>query len=193
ETSDEHGAPGAANAAPAPDRSAARKSYADTLALYERQGNRQGQAEVLRASAQLELSLDEPEQALVLYARSYDLYRGLGALAPAAEVATTMGDTLRDRRRFAPARERYTQAAAMYQQLKNPEALLAALRKQGDAERALKQIDAARESYMRALAVANQLADGKHRAAVLVRIGDLERDAGQAERARKAYGQALAF
>src|SRR5262249_10776222 len=115
--------------APVRDGSAARRAYADTLALYERQGNRHGPADALLASAQLEQSLEQTDQALVLYSRSYALYREIGALGPAAQIAIAMGDTLRARQQLAQAGDHYGNAAALYQKLGNPDATLGALRK----------------------------------------------------------------
>ena len=135
--------------APARDGSAARRAYADTLALYERQGNRMGQADVLLASAQLEQSLDQTDQALLFYSRSYALYREIGALGPAAQIAITMGDTLRARERFAPAGEHYGNAVGLYQKLGDPDAAVRALRKRGGIERKLGRLDAARDPTCR--------------------------------------------
>ena len=181
--------PGAA--APARDGSAARRSYANTLALYERQGNRQGQADVLLASAKLEQSLDQPDQALLFYSRSYALYRDIGALGPAAQIAITMGDTLRARERFAPAREHYASAAGLYQQLGDTDDAVRALRKRADVERALGHLDAARDSYLQALALANQQNNADLRLSLLLRLGRLEAAAAGTERARQAFSQAL--
>ena len=179
--------------APARDGSAARRAYADTLALYERQGNRMGQADVLLASAQLEQSLEQPDQALLLYSRSYALYREVGALGPAAQIAITMGDTLRARQRFAPAGENYTNAFGLYQKLGDPNAAIGALRKRGAVERKLGRLDAARDSYLQALALANQQSNGESRLALLLGVGRVEAAAGRTERARQAFGQALSL
>jgi tetratricopeptide (TPR) repeat protein len=177
--------------APAHDSGTARRAYADTLALYERQGNRMGQADVLLASAQLEQSLYQHDQALLFYSRSYALYRDIGALGPAAQIAITMGDTLRTREQFAPAREQYANAAGLYQQLHDTDALVSTLRKRGDAERALGHLDAARDTYLQALALANQQNNGDSRLALLLRVGRVEAAAAQSERARQAFTQAL--
>src|SRR4030095_2475982 len=90
---------------------ATRKLYAQTLALYEQQGNQHGQADILRTSAEHEVSLDQVDRALELYARSYFLYRNLGVVGAAADVSGRMGDVLRANNRLGAARERYAHAA----------------------------------------------------------------------------------
>jgi tetratricopeptide (TPR) repeat protein len=183
---------GIAAAAAMRDVSAERRTLADALARYEREGNRREQASTLRSTAQLDASIGHYDEAYDGYGRSYVLFREVGDVAAAAEVAANLGDLLRARRLLVPARERYGQAAALYQQLDKPGEQMRTLRKLGDVEASLERIDAAREAYLLAVARAQQLDDAESRFALLLRLGGVEETAKRPERARAAYDQALA-
>ncbi len=179
--------------AAARDVGAERRVLVEALARYQREGNRRAQASTLRAVAQLDASIGQFDEAYDGYGRSYVLFREVGDVAAAAEIATALGDLLRARRLLLPARERYGQAAALYQQLDSPGEQMRTLRKLGDVEASLERVDAAREAYLLALARAQQLNDADGRFALLLRLGAVEETAQRPERARAAYDQALAL
>jgi tetratricopeptide (TPR) repeat protein len=180
-----------AGASGAAGTDATRKLYARTLAMYEEQGNNQGQADILRTSAELELSLDQVDRALDLYTRSQTLYRNIGSLKTAADVSARMGDVLRTNHRFGQARDRYTDAAALYQQANNPPARTRMLQHLGDVERSLGQFDAARDHYLLALAQAQAIGDDATRVALLLDVAQVETRAARPERAREALSHAM--
>jgi tetratricopeptide (TPR) repeat protein len=170
-----------------------RAAHGRTLAEYEAAGDRQGQADTLRAYAEFEDSLQRRERALELYGRSAALYRELGATLPAAQVTALMGDILFAQKQFAAAQLRYSEADILYHQLDNPGARGRTLRKLGDVERALGRPDGARAAYLQAIDLAQQRDDSGDHLALLLRLGHLERDVGAPDRARESYIEAFVF
>ncbi|MDX2169085.1 MAG: tetratricopeptide repeat protein, partial [Deltaproteobacteria bacterium] len=189
----------AAAAAPAPAPTAvplspiemARADFEQQVAALTAQGDRLAAADVLRRYAGFEAEQVERRRCLTLLARSYDLYRASGALAPAAATAVQLGNVLLHTERPEPARQRFDAASGLYGELSDAAGQQQSLRRRGDAERRLQRWNDAHASYAQALALVRQAHDREGEIALLLRLGAAEQALGRPQEARPLFDAAL--
>jgi tetratricopeptide (TPR) repeat protein len=184
-------APPPPSAVPLSPIEAARADFERQVAQLTAQGDTRGAADVLHRYADFEAAKLERRRSVALLARSYDLYRSAGALAPAAATALQLGDALLRTQRPEPARQRFDAASGLYGEIQDPAGQQRSLRRRGDAERHLQRWSDAHASYAQALELVRQLRDADGEIALLLRLGATEQALGRPQQARPLFEAAL--
>jgi tetratricopeptide (TPR) repeat protein len=183
--------PPAPTAVPLSPIEAARADFERQVTELTAQGDQRGTADALRRYADFETAQVERRRSVALLARSFELYRSAGALAPAAATALQLGDVLLRTQRPEPARQRFDVASALYVQVQDPAGQLRSLRRRGDAERQLQRWSDAQASYAQALVLVRQRHDADGEIALLLRLGATEQALGRPQSARPLFEAAL--
>jgi len=168
-----------------------RAALAEALQAAEADGDVRRQADVLRDAGELERDDEQPQQALELWTRAFDLYAAAAQSAPAAAVAVQLGDAFMHTQRPEPARQRFDAAARLYREVRDAPGYGHAVRRRGDAEAALQRWPDAQASYGDALTLAQRLADPNGEIRLTVRLAATQQALGHTPEARALLDKAL--
>ena len=168
------------------------KNYKEALNLFQRAGDRTGEAKALHAIGDVQRTLVQQDDALKSYNQAITLFSQLENLRGEAKCRQSMGDVQRLRDKD-DALHCYEEALTLFRQIQDRAEEAKVLEAIGDVHQLYQEQDSALKNYQQALALYLELGDRLKRARVLKAIGDTQRMRQEENAALESYGQALAL